>query len=140
VRGACKRERGEEKPRTSGARRRGSSPRTARQTQRSKLAGTDLGHPGRSCWSRDELLGRQDLAGRCREDARWKHPRYNHGEAKRRIDFLDQCGLNLANDCLDLPVRGDGFFPNLHGLRLSLANGDVEAHRTLIGRVLNRGS
>jgi hypothetical protein len=52
-----------------------------------------------------------------------------------RIDFLDQCGLSLANDCFDLPTRGDGSFRSLHGLRLSLANGDVEARRPLIGRI-----
>jgi len=44
-----------------------------------------------------------------------------NGVERLRIDFLDQCGLSLANDCLDLPVRGDGFFRSLHGLRLSLA-------------------
>jgi hypothetical protein len=58
-----------------------------------------------------------------------------NGVERLRIDFFDQCGLSLANDCLDLPVRGDGSFRSLHGLRLSLANGDVKAHSTLIGRI-----
>lgn len=61
--------------------------------------------------------------------------RDGNGLERLRIDLMDQCGLSLANDCLDLPVRGDGSFRSVYGLRLSLANGDVEAHRTLFGRI-----
>jgi hypothetical protein len=57
------------------------------------------------------------------------------GKLNGGLIFWISAGSPLANDCLDLPVRGDGSFRSLHGLRLSLANGDVEAHRTLIGRV-----